>query len=295
MADEPGLVDHHVHLFSPAARSHLSEVVGRDLQAWTAPELSQYLRADDVAGSVILSVAYMFHGAERDGWSQSFENDWVASQLTSLDSRAVAFFSVNPIAPGAIEEMSRCHALSTFAGLKLHLANSGVRLADPEDRRRLTEVLRVASSLSYPVLIHLRSRREEFGAEDVEWLVEVLSHAELSTPLQVAHFGGWGGYDAPTAEAAERLIAAGREGALSRSWWLDLSAVVRGDATADGGYVRLAEQVRAAGLDRCLFGTDWPDWTARSYLSELVEQLRLSEDESHALATNRTPWTTGWS
>jgi uncharacterized protein len=169
---------------------------------------------------------------------------------------------VNPLASYATAEVQRC-ARQGFHGLKLHLANSGVDLLDGAHRRLLASVLDEAGEAGLPVALHLRATRP-WGAGHVEAFVRDVAPAARGLGLQIAHLGGWGGYDRETAHGfavLSRLLDDGHD------VYFDLSAVVRGPESA--GVDRLATDLSAVPADRLLFGTDWPDWTARAYTASL--------------------------
>lgn len=278
-------VDHHVHLFSPASHAVFTKVVGRDLPAFGTKELLAQLDADGVECAVALSLAYFFDsplGSERDEGAVAAENDWLADQAARSDGRIVAFFSVNPLGSGALDEIDRCAALGRHRGLKLHLANSGVDLHDPHHLGSVGEVVRTTASHGLPLVVHLRTDAEHWSRGSVERFCSEV--AGTGAVIQFAHVGGWGGYDDATADALDALVGY----ASSNDVLMDLSAVVRGRRGIDGA--RLTEQLRILGLDRVLFGTDWPEWTAARYADDLRAALALTSEELAAVVENRAPW-----
>ena len=55
------------------------------------------------------------------------------------------------------------------------------------------ELVQAAAANGWTIMIHMRTRAEDYGAQDVEiFLKEVLPHAGGS-PVFIAHSGGWGG------------------------------------------------------------------------------------------------------
>lgn len=88
-------------------------------------------------------------------------------------------------------------------------------------------------------------------------------------PVQIAHMAGWGPYDDETHLAMQAFVDAFEDGTLDPDrFTFDLSVVVDDpeEAGADTERARqiiernarLAERVRQVGLERVVFGSDWP-------------------------------------
>lgn len=283
----PFLIDHHVHLFSPAAKAHLEGEIGKTLPEFSATDLLPVLDADQVNSAAVLSVAYFFD-RDAEGRRPSAvraENDWIADQAVTAGGRIVPFFAVNPLSLSAAPELERCVSLGVFAGVKLHFANSGVRLTDSAHLDRLRSFFALAGSAQLSIVVHLRSNAERYGASEAAEFVRSVLPSAGESEVQIAHAGGWGGYDHATAAALDELIRAVRTNGHHLK--IDLSALVRRRRQAVPPYDRLADQLRAIGLERVLFGTDWPDWTPRAYLADLRQSIPLSEDEFAQIIANR--------
>jgi predicted TIM-barrel fold metal-dependent hydrolase len=195
--------------------------------------------------------------------------------------RLVAFSSVHPLRDYAVAEVARC-AGGGAAGLKLHFTNSRVDPGVGDHVARLRETLGAANALRLPILIHLRTadaggKPSTDGAADVDRLVDHVLPAPLNVPLHIAHLGGWDGYDRYADAALAAFIHAFAAGRVTRSRvHFDVSAVVlpanAATAPVRSGLrlladqqrawprweVRLVARVRALGLDRALFRSDWP-------------------------------------
>lgn len=301
VADLGPVVDHHVHAFSPAVGQWLE----RELELPSLPPLGSeelILAMDDggVAKAALLSNAYFFANstAKQPEDLEAFraENDRVAETVVRYPDRLVGFCGINPLAESALPEMERCATDLGLAGVKLHLANSEVDLRRPDHVERLGEVFGRANDLGLVIVIHMRTQHPEYGSEDAQiFMNEVLPEAP-DVPVQIAHMGGWGGYD-PATDNALGVFAHG----LSRdNVFFDLSAVVR--TVRDSGgvvtpewwperrYERLMDRIRTLGLERVVFGTDWPEWTSVGYWNDLETNLALTPEEFDALLTNRVPW-----
>lgn len=300
------LVDHHVHIFSPRDRKYLVNAVA-SLDTLPPIEIEQYMKAMDqgnVEKAAILSSAYFFSPegkpTEKDYAAVKSDNDWVAQSISDYPEKFAGFFSVNPLSDSALVEMDRNAGKEQLSGLKLQLANSAVDLRNSAHVKRLAEVFQKANSLGLGIVVHLRTSNKNYGKKDAQIFIdEILSEAP-EVPVQIAHLAGWGGYDKPTDEAlgvfAERIA----NNNLGSNIYFDISAVVRpvsSAATSNGAdwypeqrYARLTKQLRKIGLDRILFGTDWPDWTPGKYKSDLEKNLPLTQAEFQTMYANRAPW-----
>lgn len=306
--------DHHVHLWSSDARDLLvraQKAVGQEV---IAEEQARPLSAEDALAAldsagiergVLLSTAYFFGipdvEVEDEYAKVRAENDYVGRQVEARPDRLVGFFSANPLADYAFDEMERLADHEAFAGLKLHLGNSDVSLRDSADVARLREVFGRANELDLAVVIHLGGRSESFGAPDAEAFVEEVLPAAPDVPIQVAHMGGPGGLGPGTRAAAGVFAAALEEHPeRTRNLVFDLSGVPHPTylARGDTALVRRIEQLnrafvqtaRGLGFDRVLYGSDWPAVPMARYLDGVREDLPLSDEEFRDLVDDPAPY-----
>jgi predicted TIM-barrel fold metal-dependent hydrolase len=310
------LADHHVHVFSPAAAQWLEhELDLPPLPPLTVDQLMPVLQKDGVVKAAVLSNAYFFSapGAGKPDALKTHmaENDWVAAAVAKYPDRLVGFFAVNPLADSAAGEIDRCARRQAFVGLKLHLANSGVDLRDPAHIDRLIQVFDKANALGLAIVIHMRTKRADYGRQDAQIFIDRVLPTVPDVPIQIAHVAGWGGYDEATDSALSAFADAIEHGKITRrNLYFDVSAVVRpvrggGQEGSRGSlpagaasqewrpeqrYERLVDRLQTLGLGRVLFGTDWPDWTPLAYAADLAEHLPLEGHELDTLLANRAPW-----
>lgn len=277
-------IDHHTHIFSERAHDLFEKAAGRSLPPFTGSELLHVLDDDGITKAAVFSVAYMFASsdlAESDMKALRAENDWVRQQALLHEPRLIGFFSVNPLMKDAHAEIDRC--ASDFVGLKLHLANSNVDLREPVHVEQLANILEHANSRGLTIALHLRTRRPDFGRQDAEMFMEHVLARVPDVPIQIAHLGGWSGYDQATDAAFAALTELVRP-----SLYFDISAVVkRGDRT---NKQQLAERLRGVDAARVLFGSDWPEWTPRSYAADILDSFPLNREELSTILGNRAPW-----
>lgn len=296
-------VDHHQHLFSPAAAAMLSSVE-RVFPPLTARELVILLDSAGIRRAVVLSVAYMYGSPSRTVENEydkvRAENDWTAEQVAAYPDRLVAFCSINPLKPYALEEIDRCAGNPHLRrGLKLHFGNSDVQLEEPIHREQMKQVFRAANRHGMAIVVHARasfSRRRPYGAEQARLFIEHLLPEAPDIPVQIAHLGGAGpGYDDPPAQNAMAELAGAVERAdpRTRNLWFDVTTVAQGLAPAESELV--VRLIRQVGTDRILYGSDAAvgsnlrpreSWAA-------FRDLLLGKEEFAAIASNVAPYLRG--
>lgn len=316
------VADHHAHLQSSAAANFLNRgaIQGpgaphqeeKETQQ-TAADLIKMLDAAGIRRSVALSDAYRlgspFVHVPGEAAAVNAENDWTLRQVQPHARRLVGFCSVNPTRPYALAAIEHCGQIGLRRGLKLHLANAEFHFEDPTQLRKLRDVFAAANRRRIPVLIHLRSEDVWDAKRNVQIFLNQVLPAAPDIPVQVAHLGGWGGYDRTT-DAALSTFAdiCAASPARCRRLYFDVAAVVldsRDSSAAPGsdlrslwdeqkgfpdGPERLAANLRRIGLSRVLFATDWPFVTASDYLRTLREGLKLTPVEIDQIFGNVAPY-----
>lgn len=316
------IADHHAHLMSPATARLLNEGEIRtsdkpaDDEAeipLTASALIAQLNAAGIRRSVALSAAYRlgspFVHVPHEAAAVNAENDWTLRQVRMYPGRLVGFCSVNPLRAYALAAIGHCARIGLLGGLKLHLANAEFRFDRPAEVEKLRGVFAAADRLRMPILIHLRTRENWHGRRNAQVFMEKVMPAASDVSVQIAHLGGWGGYDRATDETLSTFAKICEEHPDScRKLYFDISAVVLPPTYAKAapgsedrllwdeqkdftdGSERLATNLRRIGLSRILFGTDWPETTANEYIPALRHGLRLSPAEINRVFNNAAPY-----
>ena len=304
--------DHHMHVWSADARDALVRLMaaGREGEAPQIPTFDgdQVLAELDSAGierGVLLSTAYFFGSPDVDFEDERRrvrrENDRVARQVAEHPDRLVAFFGVNPLADYAADEAERCASTPECVGMKLQLANSDVDLRNSGHVRELGDFFRRAGELDLAIIIHLQTRREDFGRRDVEAFVDEVIPAAPDVPVQVAHMGGDSRFDSATVRSFDALADAMEEHPERMDdVFFDMGLVpfpeqrARGDTARQRVYRRwnrrFAEAVRRVGPDRVVFGTDYPEARPGQYARRLRQSLPLTPSEIRDLFDDRAPY-----
>lgn len=303
-APDPVRTDHHVHVHAPEILAFLPAYcaspgrIGACDPAFLEPRTVEDLLYDmDEAGvgaAWMMSTGYLAESpmmvpplADAPTLVHA-ANAFTVGQARAHPERLVAFVGVNPLTPTALAEIAAWRDEPAAAGVKIHLTNSDVDLRDPDQVVRLAAVFDAASAAGMTIMIHMRTRAEDYGARDVRIFVEqVLPHA-AAAPVIIAHSGGWGGLDANTWDAMEgfrQLLIERPE--LKTSLYFDLAQVFDAD-TSPADLERLAGVMRGIGVDRFVAGSDWPfSGSLDGYLNEAMARLPLNRDEMSRLRTRQ--------
>jgi predicted TIM-barrel fold metal-dependent hydrolase len=306
----PVRTDHHVHVHAPPIREILTaycDSPGRIsacdpafVKPLTAKDLLADMDQTGVQTAWIMSTAYLAESpmmvppladaADRVHAANAF----TVATAAAHPERLVAFISVNPLAPEALAEIEAWKGKPFAKGLKLHLTNSGVALRDPGQVRRLAAVFDAASGAGLTIMIHMRTRASDYGAQDVRIFVEqVLPHAR-GVPVVIAHSGGWGGLDANTWDALEAFRQSlATDPKRFPDLYFDLAQVFDAD-TPPEDRERLVDLMRRIGVDRFVPGSDWPfSGPLDAYLNDAMALLPLTSDEAEALRLRQVELKTG--
>lgn len=299
-----GRADHHVHLLSP-----------RLIADWKSlgvpfrhPD-DHYADIDIVLGrtgadrAALVSMAHLYasawfarlpHVRTQELELVRAENDFIAAAVARHPERLAGFFSLNPRRDYFRAECARSRALPGMVGLKLHLPACGLDLTNPEHARLLADAFSWCATSGTAVLIHLYAGHEAPEQAAIFWSL-VAPHPDLQ--LIVAHTGGSGGYD-PRARALLEGYAALRDNDArfrDAPVFFDLSggilteAVEGRAATTDADARAFAEIVRAIGLERFVFATDYPVFSTDGVLRGLRERAGLTDAELARIRSNHAP------
>ncbi|KAK0351075.1 hypothetical protein LTR94_026440, partial [Friedmanniomyces endolithicus] len=290
------VTDHHVHVHSPQILAFLPAYcsspgrIGACDEAFVKPLTVTDLLADmDEAGvrhAYMMSTGYLAESpmmvpARSDAPELVHAaNAFTVEQARTHPDRLVAFIGLNPLTSTALAEIEAWKDEPYAAGVKLHLTNSGVDLRDPAQVRKLAAVFEAASRNRMAVMIHMRTRAEDYGAQDVRvFLDQVLPKAQ-GVPVTIAHSGGWGGLDDNTWSAMQAFADAIKaDPSLSSSLYFDLAQVFDAE-TSEADLEKLVVLMREIGVDRFVAGSDWPfSGSLRSYFDEAMARLPLTPSE----------------
>lgn len=291
------LVDHHQHLFSPAAVALAPGVEPVD-----AARMVALLDAAGIGRAAVLSLAYQFGNPNRPPVENEYarvreENDWTSRQVTRFPDRLRGLCSINPLKDYARQEIARCAKDPQLRhGLKMHFGNSDVQLDNPDHVARLQAVFRAANAEGMAIVVHMRpsvTRKREYGAAFARtFLAEVLPAAP-DVPVQVAHLAGAGSYAAGPVDDALGVLAEaiGRKDPRVEHLFVDVSGVA-GLGPWKEHTALIARRIREIGVERILYGTDGAGGRNPSPTSGWAAflELPLTEAEFAAIARNVAPY-----
>lgn len=95
-------------------------------------------------------------------------------------------------------------------GVKLHFANSGVDIRNPEHLAKVQKFFRAANDHKLAIVVHIRSLRRDYGRRDAEIFINDVLPVAPDIPIQIAHLAGSGpgyGPDAAMATSAEAITS----------------------------------------------------------------------------------------
>lgn len=303
----PPVMDVHLHIQGAQISEELHRAAARlpEFRELSPAMLNSRSGADalrvlDDAGiqyGVLLSEAYMFFSpfAAPDHLDATTltrqENTYVVGEAAKSHGRLIAFVGIDPLAPNALEELAYWTQHPGARGIKLHLANSQFDYHSKANMAGLAALFSAASRARLPIVIHMRNG-EKFGAGEAKLFIDEILPRAGKLSVQVAHGAGWGGLDQGTLDALQAFsaaIAARRPG--TQNLLFDLAVVVTEDKTDPALARAYVDCMRAIGIDRFRFGSDWPAvYDPKAYIARLVSQLPLSAAEWKTIFAKRAPY-----
>jgi uncharacterized protein len=290
-AETPPRVDHHQHLFSPAA----VEIAGDPRQEIiTAAKLVAMLDLAGIGKAVVLSEAFWFDspnsGFDRPQPHVRAENDWTAREVAKFPDRLIAFCSFNPLADYALAELEYCAAHRGFAGVKFSFAMSGVDLTELAHVEKVRRVFEAANRHAMPVVAHVRSGRSYTRTQAETFLGRIVAAAP-DVPVQIAHLWGGEGFSAAALEYFAEAVAKGLP--VTRNLYFDVAEVafVAGGSPAD--METAARCIKQIGVDRILYGSDAAlngRLQPREAWALFRARVPLSDQEFRSIASNIAPY-----
>ena len=143
-------------------------------------------------------------------------------------------------------------------GIKLHPDTQAVNADDP----RLMAIYEIAQAKHLPVVIHSGDYRYDYSHP--RRIAHVL-HAFPELVVDAAHFGGWSIYDI------------GADFLRSERCFVDTSSSI-----AFVGKRHFRELINLYGVERVLFGSDFPMWNPEDEIRQ-VSELGLSQHDFELL------------
>jgi uncharacterized protein len=279
------IIDIHTHIFP-------SEIC-RDRESYFPGEPAFELLYRNTGKSPLstaegLIAAMDLHGVQASvtfgfPWKQSElirgSNDYVLDAMSRYPDRLMGFACLNPELPGAIEEGERClkAGMRGLGEIALYLDSS------PQDWFEFMKPLAdLAAKWRVPLLLHTNEPVGHLYPGKVQLPFQILYKLIKTSPKTVFILAHWGG----------------------GLWWYELLKrevhEVLGNTyfdTAASPFLYLPEMyqyaVRIMGVEKILYGSDYPLLTLDRYLREL-DQAGLKKEQREAILGGNSQKILGW-
>jgi len=254
------LFDAHVHVYPDAiadrARVALGNFYHFDVPgAGTYDGYIQECRENETSGFLVFSVATTAHQVKSI-------NDYIASRMIAAREagfETVGFASMHQDFEEVEKELDRAESLG-LTGIKIH---PDIQRFDLLDKR----MYRICEAAEGRMIInfHMGDNREEYRYSEPKKLAKLLERFPKLTVI-ASHLGGYQAWD----EAAAYLYG-------NPQVWYDNSSALWAMTPE-----RAVEITAACGVDRVMFGTDFPVMTIMQY-KELFDKQCWGEVEREAI------------
>ena len=249
-------IDSHVHIYPDKIAAKAAKGIGKfyDITIHHDGSLTQMIAEEDRAGiSRVIA-----HSVATTPTQVAHINEFIMSARDTYPDRIIPFAALHPDTPD-MENVLKGIVAAGFKGIKLHPDFQEFQLDEP----RALRMFSLIAAAKLPVLIHTGDYRYDYSNPPR------MAHLLDEVPNLVAigaHLGGWSVYD----EAREML--AGRP-----NLYVDTSSALYALKPDHA-----AELIRAFGVKRVMFGTDYPMWTPEEEV-ERFEALPLTAAEKEQI------------
>ncbi len=261
-------IDFHAHVVLHARED-------TDLVLNTPEMMLAVMDANNVERAVVLPINYPEYfpltGDECKDWLKA-NNDRQAALMRGSDGRLIAFADCGFSGPygipaRAVSELARAVQRLGLRGLKIHPSNLKVAADDP----RLFPLVKKAAELRIPIVIHSYPSASDpmFDLSAPERIFRLIwavgFDPDARPPFVVAHMGG--------VRFLETIVGGG---------YVDISGALFDICDLYG--VEFAERLlRRIGVDRVLFGTDYPIFPYERYF-EILDRMKFTDGEIEQIA-----------
>ncbi len=271
------IIDSHVHLFPPAVTRDRETYLGRDLtfralyadaraKMCDADKLVQTMDVEGIDIAVVVNIGWKDPDAARE------TNDYLLESAQRYAGRLIPFCALNPLdGDRAVREIERCVALGARGIGELHPDTQGFDLGD---RAVMAPVMAAAAFHGLPVLAHASEpvghRYPGKGLVTPDVLCRFVGNFPESRVI-LAHWGGGLPFYALMPEVRQMLVNVSFDSAASPFLYdphvFDVVASL-------------------VGVDRVLFGTDFPLIGHRRLLRQVEESALDSAAKDRVLGAN---------
>ena len=252
------IIDSHCHIYPDKIAQKASDATGHfyDLPASLDGKISTLLEHGERAGIehfVVQSVATTPHQV-------SSINNFIAQAVAESDGRFTGLGTLHPDSEDMAADVNEIISLG-LKGVKLHPDIQRVQLDDP----RMHKMYELCEG-RLPMLIHTGDNR--YDNSNPNRLMPILDKYPRLTVIG-AHFGGWSIWE----EATQKLYG-------YKNFLVDCSSSLYAISPE-----KAKELIFAYGVDRVLFGTDYPLWTPEQEIERFM-QIDLTDDQREDILYN---------
>lgn len=244
------IIDFHAHIYPAKIAEKATHAIGAfygSSMAWNGlqEELLQ-------SGSMIGVTRYIVHSTATNQAQVESINTFIIEAIRK-ESRFIGFGTIHPDYTNAEAEIKRIQE-NGLRGIKLHPDFQHFAVDSPS----MDNIYEQLAAVNIPVLVHAGDCRYDFsGPQRIRHVLE--KHPNLT--VIAAHFGGYTEWEASFEYLAGRTVLFDTSSTL---WKLPVQ--------------RAQEIIAKHGIDRFLFGSDFPMWNHTDELARF-NMLTLSETD----------------
>lgn len=251
------IIDIHAHIFPEKIREKAVGAIGEFYNFYpmqcvgSAKDLLAEMETAGIERAVVHSVATVPRQVKSI-------NDFLYGEISNAPQKLIGFATLHPDMENPQEEIERVISLG-FSGIKLHPDFQAVNI-DSESTKNLFKII----DGRLPILIHMGDETKPYSKP------YRLTSVAKEFPNQVfigAHFGGYMAWD----DSERDLIG------KCENVFIDTSSALFA-LTPE----RAVDMIRRHGVQRVVFGTDYPMWNPKEELERFMA-LPLTEEERKAI------------
>ncbi len=302
LADKPDkeIFDSHAHIMSPRLIKLFKDTgipFSKPDKAYS--DLNEITARVGVHRINLVSMAYLYghpeiKKVENEYEAVKAENDYVIRARQKSPRNVKAFCGINPMKSYALEETKRCAKKLKIDGIKFHFNANQVYLTEPAHLAKVKPIFKYVAKKKLPILLHFDNSHPKFGEPDIKLFADEILADIKPAKIQIAHFGTSGGFNAKSKRVLDAFIRQFETNPAIKKHKImfDISAVAL-DKNSEGvskltdeQFAELAVYARKLGVNRIVFGTDYPLYSAPEYLKILRTRVKLNESEIKKILEN---------
>lgn len=289
-------VDHHVHIFSPELLKNLkirqfgSELIQGDQHLFT--NIDTILIKNKAEKLCAISTGYGYRltyvDPKEEVALQLKEHNYLSNIVNQYPDRIIPFYGIDPLKPYAIQLITRARTYLNFEGIKLHFQASHVDFRKQEHVQALRELFEYTGKYQIPIILHLQNHKSDFGRVEVDFFFSDILPLEYQQTIIFAHLGGGGWVTDKSIKITEAILRNCGPSERQHNIYFDLSAMFIDqyqhlESISD---LEKKQMLKKIGLDRLLFGSDYPLTNSLDFFNVLKNRLKFRKKEWKKLTRN---------